>query len=214
MRWACRPRSSGPSRRQSRRHAVVGRDPAALDAMAQYHRETGDFASLATTLEARADTTAVGRLFGVNPGADGFFLEAHHKLRGVETNRHGIFLAGAALGPKDIHESTMEALAAASKVATFLGRGVKSVSPEVAYLIPGRCDLCGICVDQCPSQAIEKGKNEIIINPISCNGCSICIPICPKEALDLRNTTEEQMIAQIKGIFENEGIQPKRTHIH
>lgn len=171
--------------------------------------EQFDLVVLSPAIVPNTGTKELADMLGINLGPDGFFLEAHHKLKGIETNRHGIFVAGAALGPKDIHESTMEALATASKVATFLGKGEKSVSPEVAYLIPGRCDLCGICVDQCHSKAIEKGENEIIINSISCNGCGICIPICPKEALDLKNTTDEQLIAQIKGIVEGESATPR-----
>jgi len=171
--------------------------------------EQFDLVVLSPALIPNKGTKELADMLGIDLGPDGFFLEAHHKLKGVETKRKGIFVAGAALGPKDIRESTMESMAAASKVATFLGKGEISVSPEVAYLIPGRCDLCGICVDQCPAKAINKGKNEVIINPISCHGCSICIPICPKEALDLRHTTEEQIIAQIKGITEGEDMTPK-----
>jgi heterodisulfide reductase subunit A len=171
--------------------------------------EQFDLVVLSPALIPNKGTKELAEMLSINLGPDGFFLEAHHKLKGVETRRKGIFVAGAALGPKDIRETTMEAMATASKAATFLGKGEKSVSPEVAYLIPGRCDLCGICVDQCPTKAISKGKNEVIINPISCNGCGICIPICPKEALDLKNTTEKQMIAQIKGIVEGEDTTPK-----
>jgi len=148
-------------------------------------------------------------VLGVDLGPDGFFLEAHHKLRGVETKREGIYIAGAALGPKDIRETTMESMATASKVSTFLGKGEVSVSPEVAYLIPDRCNLCGICIDKCPTKAIDKGKNEVSIDPISCIGCGVCVPACPKEALDLKNNTEEQLIAQIKGIFEEDETAPK-----
>jgi heterodisulfide reductase subunit A len=167
--------------------------------------EQFDLVVLSPALVPNKGTKELAVMLGIDLGSDGFFLEAHHKLKGVETKRHGIFVAGAALGPKDVRETTMEAMATASKVATFLGKGEKSVSPEVAYLIPGRCDLCGICVDKCPTKAITKGKNEVVINSISCNGCGVCIPICPKEALDLKNTTEEQLIAQIKGIAEGEG---------
>jgi len=167
--------------------------------------EQFDLVVLSPALIPNKDTKELADMLGIDLGPDGFFLEAHHKLRGVETKRKGIFVAGAALGPKDIRETTMESMAVASKVATFLGRGETSISPEVVYLIPERCDLCGTCVDQCPEKAITKGKNEVTINPISCNGCSICVPTCPKEALDLKNTTEEQMIAQIKGIAEGEG---------
>ena len=168
--------------------------------------EQFDLVVLSSALVPNKGTKELADMLGIDLGPDGFFLEAHHKLKGIETKRHGIFVAGAALGPKDIRETTMEAMATASKVATFLGKGVISVSPEVVYLIPWRCDLCGICVDQCPTKAINKGENEVIIDPISCNGCSICIAICPKEALDLKNTTEEQLIAQIKGIAEGEGM--------
>lgn len=166
--------------------------------------EQFDLVVLSPALVPNEDTKQLADMLGIDLGPDGFFLEAHHKLKGIETKRRGIFLAGAALGPKDIHETTMESMAAASKVTTFLGKGEKSVSPEVAYLIPERCDQCGICVGTCPAKAIIKVKNEVTINPIACNGCSICIPLCPKDALDLKHTTEKQMIAHIKGIVEGE----------
>ena len=171
--------------------------------------EQFDLVVLSPALIPNKGTKELADMISIDLGMDGFFLEAHHKLKGVETKRRGVFVAGAALGPKDVRETTMEAMAVASKVATFLGRGETSFSPEVAYLIPGRCNLCGICVDQCPHKAINKGKDEVTINPISCNGCSICIPICPKEAIDLKNTTEEQMIAQIEGIAGGEGVTPR-----
>ena len=166
--------------------------------------EQFDLVVLSPALIPNKGTKELADILGIDLGPDGFFLEAHHKLKGVETKRRGIFVAGAALGPKDIRETTMESMAAASKVATFLGKGETSVSPEVAYLVPGRCNLCGICIDKCPANAINKGENEVNINPVSCHGCSICIPICPKEALDLRHTTEKQIIAQIKGIVDGE----------
>ncbi len=148
-------------------------------------------------------------MLGVDLGPDGFFMEAHHKLRGVETKREGIYVAGTAQGPKDVRETTMESMAAASKVATFLGKGEISVSPEVAYLIPDRCNLCGICVDKCPTKAIHKDQNEVKIDPVSCVGCGACVPACPKEALDLKNATDEQLIAQIEGIVSGDGTSPK-----
>jgi heterodisulfide reductase subunit A len=171
--------------------------------------EQFDLVVLSPALVPNKGTKELADILGIDLGMDGFFLEVHHKLRGVETKRRGIFLAGGALGPKDVRETTMESMAVGSKVATFLGRGETSFSPEVTYLIPGRCNLCGVCIDQCPEKAITKGKTEVAINPISCNGCSICIPTCPKEALDLKHTTEEQMIAQIKGIAEGEGTAPR-----
>jgi len=172
--------------------------------LGKHIEEPFDLVVLSPALVPNKGTKELADMLGIDLGPDGFFLEVHHKLRGVETKREGIYVAGTAQGPKDVRETTMESMATASKVATFLGKGEISVSPEVAYLIPKRCDLCGTCIDQCPTRAIKKGKNEVIIDPISCIGCGICVPICPKEAIDLKNTTEEQLIAQIKGIAEGE----------
>jgi heterodisulfide reductase subunit A len=148
-------------------------------------------------------------MLGIDLGPDNFLLEVHHKLRGVETKREGIYVAGCAQGPKDIRETTMESMATASKVATFLGKGEISASPEIAYLLPGKCNLCGICISQCPTKAIKKGKGEVVIDPISCVGCGICVPLCPKGALDLKNCTDSQLIAQIQGVSEEGETTPK-----
>ena len=166
--------------------------------------EPFDMVVLSPALIPNKGAKELADMLGIDLGPDGFFLEAHHKLRGVETKREGIYIAGAAQGPKDVRETTMESMAAASKAATFLGKGEISVSPEVAYLIPNRCDLCGICIDKCPTKAIAKGTKEVTIDTVSCLGCGLCVPVCPKEALDLRNTTDKQLFAQIKGIVEGE----------
>jgi heterodisulfide reductase subunit A len=168
--------------------------------------ESFDLVVLSPALVPNTGTEELGKMLGIDLGPDNFFLEVHHKLRGVETKREGIYIAGCAQGPKDIRETTMESMATASKVATLLGKGEISVSPEVAFLVPGRCDLCGICIDQCPTKAIKKGKSEVTIDPISCVGCGVCIPMCPRDALDLKNYTDEQLMAQIQGVSE-EGVE-------
>ncbi len=177
--------------------------------LGKHVEESFDLVVLSPAVVPNKGAKELAEMLGIDLGTDGFFLEAHHKLRGVETKREGIYIAGAAQGPKDVRETTMESMATASKVATFLGKGEISVSPEVAYLIPEKCDLCGICINQCPTKAVRKAKSEVIIDPVSCIGCGICVPICPKEAIDLKNTTEEQLIAQIKGISEGEETAPK-----
>jgi heterodisulfide reductase subunit A len=171
--------------------------------------ETFDLVVLSPALIPAVGTKELAEMLGIDLGPDGFFLEVHHKLRGVETKREGIYVCGCAQGPKDIRETTMESMATASKVATFLGKGRISVSPEIAFLIPGRCDLCGICINQCPTKAIKKGEEEVIIDPVSCIGCGICIPLCPKGAIDLKNCTETQLIAQIQGVCEEGKTFPK-----
>ncbi len=177
--------------------------------LGEHIEEPFDLVVLSPALIPNTGTRELAEMLGIDLGPDTFFLEVHHKLRGVETKREGIYIAGCAQGPKDVRETTMESMATASKVATFLGKGKISVSPEVAYLIPGRCDLCGICIDHCPTKAIKKSKKEAVIDPISCVGCGICLPLCPQEAIDLRHCTESQLIAQIQGVSEEGETPPK-----
>jgi len=171
--------------------------------------ESFDLVVLSPALMPHETTKTVSEMFGIDLGPDNFFLEVHHKLRGVETKREGIYVAGCAQGPKDIRETTMESMATASKVATFLGKGEILASPEIAFVIPGKCNSCGVCVGQCPTKAIKQIKNQVAIDPISCIGCGICLPLCPERALDLRHCTEPQLIAQIQGIAEEGKTTPK-----
>ncbi|HLN89920.1 MAG TPA: CoB--CoM heterodisulfide reductase iron-sulfur subunit A family protein, partial [Candidatus Binatia bacterium] len=162
--------------------------------------ENFDLVVLSPALVPPTGTKELSEMLGIDLGPDNFFLEVHHKLRGVETKREGIFIAGTAQGPKDIRETTMESMATASKIATFLGRGEISVSPEVAYTIPEKCNLCGVCIDQCPTKAIKIEKDKLVIDPISCIGCGVCVPTCPQGAIDLKNSTESQLMAQIDAV--------------
>jgi heterodisulfide reductase subunit A len=171
--------------------------------------EAFDLVVLSPAIIPNAGTEELAEMLGIDLGPDNFFLELHHKLRGIETKREGIYISGCAQGPKDIRETTMESMATASKVSTFLGKGKISVSPEIAFLIPGRCNLCGICIDKCPTKALTKGEKEVVIDPISCVGCGICVPICPEDALDLKHSTEHQLIAQIQGISAEGDTSPK-----
>ncbi|MEM0111260.1 MAG: hydrogenase iron-sulfur subunit [Candidatus Korarchaeota archaeon] len=141
-------------------------------------------------------------------GTDGFFMERHYKLSPVDSPREGIFIAGCALGPKDIRETTLEASAAASRATTFLGKGEIEASPEVAQIIGERCDNCGACISVCPVMAIEKKSSGLMVDVLSCIGCGLCVSTCPRGAVDLLNSTEKQLLAQIRGIAES-GVKPK-----
>ncbi len=147
-------------------------------------------------------TQELAKKLGIQVGSDDFLLEKHYKLKPVDSQREGVFVAGCALSPKDVRETTLEAMATASRVATFVGKGEISISPEVAYIIPEKCDNCGICISVCPVNAVEKSADGVTINPISCIGCGICVPRCPREAIDLKNSTEAQLMAQIRAVSE------------
>ncbi len=171
--------------------------------------EDFDLVVLSPALLPNSGTGELAKMMGVDVGPDGFLLERHHKLRPVDTKMEGIYLAGCAMGPKDVRETTIETMATASKVATFLGKGEVSVSPEKAYIIPEKCNSCGECIQYCPAKAIEKTPKGVTINSISCTGCGVCVPKCPTEAIDLKHSTDAQLIAQIQGTSEVGGERPR-----
>jgi heterodisulfide reductase subunit A len=169
---------------------------------------TFDLVVLSLGIISNSGTQELARKLGIQVGSDGFLLERHYKLRPVDSQREGVFVAGCALSPKDVRETALEAMSTASRAATFVGKGEISVSPEVAYIIPNKCDNCGICIKVCPVAAVEKSPTGVTINTVSCVGCGICVPRCPREAIDLKHCTEAQLMAQIRGVSEG-GKAPK-----
>ncbi len=171
--------------------------------------ETFDMVVLSSEFKPSPGTSDLARMLGISTGPDGFILERHHKLRPVDTEREGIYVCGCALGPKDIHETTTESMAAASKVSTFLGKGTISVSPEVASVDSEKCNDCGKCAEVCPAQAVQRlastFRGRWKIDPMSCVGCGLCLPICPTQAINLNHCTEDQLIAQIRALGRKEG---------
>jgi len=177
--------------------------------LGRHIEETFDLVVLSPALLPNTGTSELSKMLRVDLGEDGFFLERHHKLRPVDSKMEGVYLAGCALGPKDIRETTIETMATASKVATFLGRGEVSVSPEKAYITPEKCNGCGVCFTHCPAKAIESTSKGVVINSISCTGCGVCVPKCPAEAIDLTQSSDAQLLAQVKGTIEGPGESPR-----
>jgi len=148
----------------------------------------------------------------LNIGYDefGFLLESHPKLRPVETNTAGIFIAGACHAPKDIPESVAQASAAASKVQVMLAADELTREPEIAAINEQTCAACFTCVQTCPYHAIEKtelktGRGAFIkrtarVNPGLCMGCGTCVSVCPSKSADLLGFTEQQIYAEVESL--------------
>jgi len=171
--------------------------------------ETFDLVVLSTAIIPRLGTNEFSKIFGMHTGPDGFLLERHYKLDPVDSARKGIFICGCALGPKDIRESVEEAMAAASRAATFMGKGELTTSPEIPRIDPEKCDLCGACVSVCPTKALAITESTVRVTPVSCINCGACVTACPKEAIDLTNFTEKQFLEQIQGVSKGKIEEPK-----
>jgi heterodisulfide reductase subunit A len=133
-------------------------------------------------------------------GADGFLLEAHPKLKPVDTASRGIFIAGGVESPKDIKESVTQAGAAAVRALSMMARGEIKVEPIFSEVDSSLCSSCGTCTTRCPYGAIsveEKKVTPATVNQALCLGCGTCAADCPQDCIRMRHFTDEQILAQI-----------------
>jgi heterodisulfide reductase subunit A2 len=135
---------------------------------------------------------------------DGFFMEAHAKLRPVDCATDGVFICGLAHAPKPIDESVAQAVAAATRAVTLLARKTIHTSGTVAEVVPMACSSCGVCVSICPYSApsfIEEAAGAFAgkakINPALCKGCGLCVASCRSGAIRLKGFDNDQIFAQI-----------------
>ena len=154
---------------------------------------------LATAIVSHKDT-ALAQLFKVPLDSDGWFLEAHQKLRPVDFATDGIFLCGMAHYPKPIEESIGQAQAAASRAVTVLAMEKIQVGGVVSYIDPELCSGCLGCINVCPFGAItfDEAKRIAVVNQALCKGCGACAATCPSEAPVLMGFRNDQIYAQIK----------------
>ena len=144
-----------------------------------------DMFVLSCGLEARADADKVSSLLSVQRSADGFFMEAHPKLRPVDTLTEGIFVAGVAQGPKDIPDTVAQAKGAASGAAVLMAQGEVEIEPYFSVVLEHLCSGCRSCQSLCPFGAIDfdEFKKIAIVNPAKCKGCGTCVSACPSGAM-------------------------------
>ena len=129
--------------------------------------------------------------------ADGFFMEAHLKLRPVDFAAQGFFLAGLAHGPKFIEESVAQAKGAAGRAAAVLAQEERQVGGEVSVIDPEHCVRCLTCLRTCPYDVPLIGPDNFpAIDPAACQGCGSCVSACPRQAITLGHHTDGQILAK------------------
>ncbi len=185
--------------------SVVFKDPV----LGQQVDLNADYVVLSTGLVADADANDVlAKQLKVPINQDGFFMEAHAKLRPVEFATEGVYVAGLAHGPKAVDESLAQALAAASRACVLLSKKELEAHGTVSTVNVERCMACGLCEKLCAFSAISMelqhvGREERLlpmVNLALCKGCGVCASSCRSNAIVLKGSTEEQVIAEIMAL--------------
>ena len=141
----------------------------------------------------------MAQLFKVPVNDDGFFVEAHVKLRPVEFATDGVFVCGLAHSPKPLDESVVQAQAAASRAVTVLSSTSLHVGGSVSEIRPDLCTGCSVCIAVCPYQAIQLNeKGTATVNKALCKGCGNCVSSCRSGAPSLKGFTDSSLFAQIQ----------------
>jgi len=156
-----------------------------------------DMVVLSTPLIQSEEAKELSRMLKVPLGTDGFFFEAHVKLRPVDFATDGIFVCGTAHSPKTISESIAQAYAAASRAG--IPMALKQVRTEAITSIINEdlCTGCGTCIKICPYNAIQKDERGIArVNDVLCKGCGVCAASCPEKAITMRHFSDAQVLAE------------------
>ncbi len=156
-----------------------------------------DLLVLSTPLIPVADAVELSQMLKVPLDSNGFFMEAHVKLRPIDFATDGIFVCGTAHSPKDIGESVAQALGVASRASIPMAKKRVRTAAIMSEVDQTRCSGCGTCIDVCPYNAIrknDKGLAETIA--AVCKGCGVCGATCPEKAITMHHFTDEQITAQ------------------
>jgi len=163
-----------------------------------------DWVVLSTPLIPRKEELILARMLKVPISHDGFLMEAHLKLRPVDTQIDGIFLAGVASGPKDVPESIISAKAAAARAGTLMANKKMRTEALTSVVDEEQCIGCGLCEEICTYGAhyLEESKSHTIA--ALCRGCGACAAECPRRAISMQHFTDDQVLAQVKAALTEE----------
>jgi len=172
--------------------------------LGQYLALDADYLVLSAATIPAAGTTAAASQFKVVLSPDGFFKEAHVKLRPVEFAADGVFLCGMAQYPKHITETINQAYGAAGRVMALISCDTVVASGSVCEVAEKHCMGCGACASVCTYGAIEmretKQGRKAVMNPVLCKGDGLCNAMCPTGAISLKHYTEEELMTQIDAV--------------
>jgi len=153
------------------------------------------------------DNGRLAGMFKVPLSKDGFFLEAHMKLRPLDFATDGVFLAGLAHGPKTLDECISQAAGAAARALTILSHPTIEVEGAIARVDEERCSGCRMCASVCEFNAIEMvededGKIHSHVIPEVCKGCGVCVATCPSGAITAGHFTDQEILSQVRAALE------------
>ncbi|WAC07424.1 MAG: CoB--CoM heterodisulfide reductase iron-sulfur subunit A family protein [Thermodesulfobacteriota bacterium] len=169
-----------------------------------------DLVVLASGIIPNKQTAQIASLLKLSQSPDRFLLEAHPKLRPVDSASDGIFLAGCCQGPKDIPDSVAQASAAAAKSLIPLSTGKVIIQALTSFVQESDCRGCGFCVEACPFDAIElrevkRGRRVLevaSVNEVLCKGCGVCASVCLSGAIQQKSFADRQILSMVAALGE------------
>ncbi|MCX7966559.1 MAG: CoB--CoM heterodisulfide reductase iron-sulfur subunit A family protein [Syntrophorhabdaceae bacterium] len=172
--------------------------------LGEVYEKEFDLVVLSIGMSTAFDSRALGQLLKISLDKDGFFLEAHIKLRPFDTAVKGIFIAGSCSGPKDTEESINHGRASALKLFGMLNLGYAFVEPFISYVDPKRCSGCRQCEEACIAKAIkfDEKLRVVKVEEAACMGCGLCNATCPSSAISLKGYFDSFIADEISGLLE------------
>jgi heterodisulfide reductase subunit A-like polyferredoxin len=167
-----------------------------------------DYLALSAAIRPHPVAKEIAGLMKLPLDADGFFMEAHLKLRPLDFAINGIFLCGLAHSPKFTEESIAQAQGAAARVLGVLAQEVIYVGGAVAVVDPQKCAICLTCMRTCPFGVprVDPAEGVVAIDPAACQGCGSCASACPRKAIELMHHRDGQFISKICAIQESDAV--------
>jgi len=161
-----------------------------------------DILALSVGVVPNSANEEISKWFKIPVNQDGFFLEAHVKLRPVDFATDGVFMCGMAHSPKLSEETVTQANAAVSRACTILTKDFIEAEGKTAYVNKDKCMACGLCEANCPFGAVEVDMTEgcAVVNAVLCKGCGVCTASCRMNAIDLNGFNNEEILAQISAL--------------